>query len=211
MTPDFTPLGRGYDTTFGFLVGGEDHFTQDATRGGPKCNFTGIYDLSRGDSVTGLVPCVGQNGTGTPTNKSGADAHYNGYTFTAEAVRIINNFGHELMKAPRTASGQRSASNRRLFLYFAIHNTHNPTEAPIRFQQLYSTLDAWPTRQVFNAMVSVVDETTSNITQALRRAGLWDETLFIWSTDNGSPVAVAGSNYPLRGGKGRCSLYKAML
>ena len=208
VTPDFTPLGRGYDTTFGFLVGGEDHFTQDATRGGPTCNFTGIYDLSRGNNNTGLVPCIGQNGTGNSANKSGGDAHYNGYTFTAEAVRVIEQFGRELIKSevPRPPAGQNwNESSRKLFLYFAIHNTHNPTEAPVRFQQLYSNFASWPTRQVFNAMVSTVDETALNVTEALRRAGLWQETLFVWSTDNGSPVAVAGSNYPLRGGKGIAS------
>jgi hypothetical protein len=31
---------------------------------------------------------------------------------------------------------------------------------------------------------------------------MWKTTLFIWTTDNGSPVQVAGSNAPLRGGKG---------
>lgn len=203
VSPDFTPLGRGYDTTFGFLVGGEDHFTQDAARGGPACNFTGIYDLSRGNNDTGLVPCIGQNGTGNPTNKSGGDAYYNGYTFAAEAVHVIEQFGRELSELSSAPAGQKwNKSSRRLFLYFAIHNTHNPTEAPVRFQQLYSKLANWPTRQVFNAMISVVDETALNVTEALRRARLWQDTLFVWSTDNGSPVAVAGSNYPLKGGKG---------
>jgi hypothetical protein len=53
-----------------------------------------------------------------------------------------------------------------------------------------------------NAMVSTVDETAANVSAALKRTGLWAETLLVWSTDNGSPVQVAGSNAPLRGGKG---------
>ena len=36
----------------------------------------------------------------------------------------------------------------------------------------------------------------------LKKQDMWKETLFIWTTDNGSPVQVAGSNAPLRGGKG---------
>merc|ERR1719454_463591 len=51
-------------------------------------------------------------------------------------------------------------------------------------------------------MVSFVDETVLNLTQALESAGMWSNTLFIWTTDNGSPIQVAGSNHPLRGGKG---------
>ena len=31
---------------------------------------------------------------------------------------------------------------------------------------------------------------------------MWSQTLLIWCTDNGSPVTVAGSNFPLEGGKG---------
>ena len=51
-------------------------------------------------------------------------------------------------------------------------------------------------------MVSTVDETAKNVTDALRATGMWETTLFVWSTDNGSPVQVGGSNAPLRGGKG---------
>jgi arylsulfatase I/J len=55
--------------------------------------------------------------------------------------------------------------------------------------------------KVFNAMVSVVDETTKNVTDALKAAGMWDNSLFVWTSDNGAPVQVAGSNDPLKGGK----------
>ena len=30
------------------------------------------------------------------------------------------------------------------------------------------------------------------------KADMWERTLFVWSTDNGSPVSVAGTNDPLR-------------
>ena len=50
-------------------------------------------------------------------------------------------------------------------------------------------------------MVSVVDESVRNVTDALVEAGMWNDTLLVWTTDNGSPVQVAGSNHPLKGGK----------
>ena len=52
------------------------------------------------------------------------------------------------------------------FLYFALHNTHSPIEAPARFVALYNFSLA--KRNVFNAMVSVVDEAVENVTQALK-------------------------------------------
>ena len=61
---------------------------------------------------------------------------------------------------------------------------------------------ALPLQNTFDAMVSVVDSTVGNVTAALKESGLWGNTVFVWTTDNGSPVQVAGSNAPLRGGKG---------
>ena len=53
-------------------------------------------------------------------------------------------------------------------------------------------------RQTFSGMVSAVDEAVSNVTAALEGAGMWATSLFVWTTDNGSPVQVGGSNHPLR-------------
>jgi arylsulfatase A-like enzyme len=50
--------------------------------------------------------------------------------------------------------------------------------------------------------VSVVDEAVKNVTEAVKARGMWEHTLFVWTTDNGSPVQVGGSNHPLKGGKG---------
>ena len=57
-------------------------------------------------------------------------------------------------------------------------------------------------QNTFNDMVSVVDRSVENVTAALQRTGMWDKTLFIWTTDNGSPTQVGGSNAALRGSKG---------
>ena len=46
-----------------------------------------------------------------------------------------------------------------------------------------------------------VDESVKNVTDALIATGMWNSTLFVWTTDNGSPIGVGGSNHPLRGGK----------
>lgn len=54
-------------------------------------------------------------------------------------------------------------------------------------------------------MVSAIDETVANVSSALKECGMWKDSLLIFASDNGSPVAsswgTGGTNAPLRGGK----------
>merc|ERR1712032_123861 len=54
-------------------------------------------------------------------------------------------------------------------------------------------------------MGAVMDEGVGNITAALKRRGIYDGTLFVFSADNGGPTngneGTWSSNYPMRGGK----------
>lgn len=53
---------------------------------------------------------------------------------------------------------------------------------------------------VYNCMAATLDSGVGNVTAALRAASLWDETLLIFSADNGGWAADTGSNnFPLRG------------
>merc|ERR1712023_132387 len=57
-------------------------------------------------------------------------------------------------------------------------------------------------------MVSAMDEGIGNVTSALQAKGMLDNSVIVFSTDNGGPVPdtpggdyAGASNYPLRGGK----------
>jgi arylsulfatase B len=126
------------------------------------------------------MAAVGENGT------------YTGLLFAEEAVRVIEEHATTRPALP-------------MFMYLALHDTHSPLEAPWSFVEPYA--ETWPDdldRAIFSGMVSYVDETTKNVTEALHRTGMWARTFFIWTTDNGSPIFVGGSNHPLKGGKGSC-------
>ena len=51
-------------------------------------------------------------------------------------------------------------------------------------------------------MLKAADEGISNITMLLKEKNLLDDTIIIFSTDNGGQTAAGSSNWPLRGNKG---------
>jgi len=55
---------------------------------------------------------------------------------------------------------------------------------------------------LFTAMVSALDDAVGNVTKALHRCGMLNNTIIVFSTDNGGPSAGFdfnfASNWPLR-------------
>ena len=115
-----------------------------------------------------------------------------GYTTTLlgdEAVRLI---GKHDAKTP-------------LFLYMAFNAPHTPLQAlPEHLQQYQHVKDK--TRQTYSAMVHAVDEQIGRIIAALDKAGMLENTIIVFSSDNGGPITLGATNGLLRGGKG--SLYE---
>jgi arylsulfatase A-like enzyme len=112
---------------------------------------------------------------------------YTGTRFLNAAVDYIT--GHDSAAAP-------------LFLYLALHNTHAPIEAEPADVALYNKTFPWGLQARYYAMTTAVDRTVGAVVAALKSKGMWENTLLIWTTDNGAPVQVGGSNGGLRGGKG---------
>ena len=88
-----------------------------------------------------------------------------------------------------------------LFLYVPFNGVHSPLQVPESYLQPYAALK--PNRQKLAGMLAAVDEAIGQIVTALDAAGLRENTLIIFSSDNGGPNPIALSdNGPLRAGKG---------
>lgn len=195
----YTPQGRGFDSSLGFLGGGEDHLSQchacdnsipapdyatekfscpaSYSPCGVKCPDQGGVDMYCTDG-----PCLGRNTTANP------------YVYAEEVTRVV-----------RAAA----ATKKPLFLYLALHNVHQPVESPLEFVDMYPAGDYNSTneaRRVYNGMHSAADWVVRNLTGELESADLWNNTVLVLAGDNGGTFEHAGpvpgsSNFPLRGHK----------
>ncbi len=89
-----------------------------------------------------------------------------------------------------------------LFLYYAAHIVHKPYQVPDEYLKMFDFIDN-DLRRVYHAMVKYLDDVVGRLVSALKEKNLWDNLLFVTSSDNGGPVSksAGANNYPLRGGK----------
>lgn len=85
-----------------------------------------------------------------------------------------------------------------LFLYVPFNGVHSPFQAPEQYTKAYPNLEG--NRQKLAGMLAAVDEAVGQIMASLKKAGMLENTLIVFSSDNGGPPP--GNNGPLREFKG---------
>lgn len=110
--------------------------------------------------------------------------------FTEEAVKAIHN-----------------NENQPLFLYLAhlaVHsaNTYSPLQAPKEIVDKFKSVQD-PNRRIFAAMLYKLDESVGKVVQALKDKNMLENSVIVFTTDNGGPASGfnqnAASNWPLKG------------
>jgi arylsulfatase A-like enzyme len=113
------------------------------------------------------------------------DEGYSTHLIAKESVRLIR---------------ERDAK-KPLFLYVPFNAVHGPYQVPDDYLKPYAELKG--TRQKYAGMLAAMDEAVGQISAAIDEAGMRQNTLFIFSSDNGGPSpGQITDNGPLRAGKG---------
>lgn len=88
-----------------------------------------------------------------------------------------------------------------LFLYVPFNGVHSPLQVPEEYLTPYANIPG--NRRLLAGMLSAVDEAIGRIVEALQTSGIRDNTLIVFSADNGGPNPRGLSdNGVLRSGKG---------
>jgi arylsulfatase I/J len=184
--PQYLPVNRGFNSSFGFLTGAEDHFSQHICQDGlclsedPKGPYSDMWQQAD--------PAYHLNNSGI----------FGDTVWTSSAIGAI----HSLTE------GQP------LFLYLAFAAAHTPLQAPEESLKLFSE-SIYKDRRVYAAQMHALDSNVGRVVAALEEKQMWANSLVVFLSDNGGPLywnnenisgirwhgGAGSNNYPLRGGK----------
>ncbi|XP_066948452.1 arylsulfatase I-like [Macrobrachium rosenbergii] len=168
---DYTPTYRGFDTFFGYYNGGQDHYFHSS---GTKWNGTINED----------EPAFGYDFR----NNMDVDLSVNGtYDTDAYSSHI------EDLLSTRNPDDP-------MFLYFALQSIHTPLQVPEDYREPFKYIGD-EEREIVLAMSWAMDDAVGRVVDALKATGHYDNSIIIFSSDNGGHQAGA-NNWPLRGAKG---------
>ncbi|XP_072047294.1 arylsulfatase B-like [Amphiura filiformis] len=152
--------------------------------------------------ITGFASHYDRNRNGinslytNDTVEWGYDGIYSSELYTQRTVDIIKNHN----------------SKKPLFLYLSHQAAHTPMEAPERYERDYQLNypHVWnriydnkfgTKRKKYLGMVKSLDVSVHVVTETLKETGMWNNTVLIFTSDNGGRGGGGGNNWPLRGKK----------
>ncbi len=174
---EFSPLNRGFDEHYGFY----EAFSLYSPAGTPGIVDTPIDDFSDRHMWS--------------TGRSGAAAVVHNDTVVDEDEYLTFRF------AELAAEYIAEHADEPFFLYLPFSAPHTPLQAPREYYEPLAHI-ADPVRRTYAAMVATLDDAVGTVISALEASGILDETILIFTSDNGGTSYLGVTdNGPLAGGK----------
>jgi arylsulfatase A-like enzyme len=119
-------------------------------------------------------------------DRAARDEGYSTHLIAKDAVRFVKD----------------TAGKKPFFLYVPFNAVHAPHQAPAEYLKPYSD-KLKGERLKYAGMLAAMDEAVGQIVEAVEKAGVRKDTLFVFSSDNGGPEpGVVTNNGKFRAGKG---------
>lgn len=91
--------------------------------------------------------------------------------------------------------------DRPFFMYVPFSAPHEPFQAPKKYYDKLANIKD-PNKRIYYAMIAALDDAVGMIMDELRKQGLEENTMVVFTSDNGAATYTnAVTNYPLKGGK----------
>ncbi len=192
-TPDHTPAGRGYDSGLGYYHHSNDYWTFKDTDGKPKASMKDLWNFEPNVTDYPGRPAKAKLNSPTctqdhqkPTTAEELDDWVCVYEDTIFEERVKTTIRNHNPEKP-------------LFMFWATHIVHGPLQVPDEQFAKFSFIDNVG-RQKYHSMVNFIDGAIGRVVDKLKDKGMYDNTLVVFTSDNGGPLPGA-NNYPLKGGK----------
>ncbi|MDQ8180297.1 sulfatase-like hydrolase/transferase [Pelagicoccus sp. SDUM812005] len=175
--PQYHPNVRGFDDFYGFLGGGHFYFPE---------KYKPIYERQKKAGKSPIEEYL------LPLEHNGKEVDETEYItdgLSREAVRFVKESAE--MEQP-------------FFLYLSYNAPHSPLEAKEEDMEPYRHIKDIKRRK-YAGMVAAVDRGVGELVDALREAGVFENTLIVFTSDNGGKTTLGANNAPLKKGKGSVS------
>jgi arylsulfatase A-like enzyme len=204
-TKDYLPSSRGFDKFYGFYLGCSDYWKH---YGDVDDNGEAGLDLHEGGIELNIPP-----GEDVPLYNTASQ--YSTTLYGKKAIEWIDLHAKTKPNVP-------------WYMYLSFQGTHSgnnkfvqaPAKKIEKFKSIspdetcgqYDVCTTTPTcthqamRKTCAATLSVVDDAISDIVETLKATGMYENTIIVYSSDNGGPPNGTNNNmmnnWPLRSGKG---------
>lgn len=129
--------------------------------------------------------------------------HYTDFHDNDQVVSDDDTFSTDLyISRSQDIIRSHNKSHHPLFMYIPMQNVHTPLQVPKAYEDMYPDIQD-PARRKYLGLVTNMDDYVKAIVDALKANDMYENSVIIFSSDNGGAPGLAGaSNFPLRGYKG---------
>jgi len=191
-----TPAGRGFESWLGYFGHCNDYWSMLDKCGMTTCDGTismvDLWEQSNSGAISRPAADKNNSQTCSQTNQE-EGCMFEDDIFFNQVTSIVQGHADYVAETKETSEDAMP-----LFLFWAAHACHGPLEVPQATFDKFSFIGFEP-RQKYQSLIFYLDGLIGNVVTQLKTLGMWENTLFVFSSDNGGDGEA--NNYPHRGAK----------